>query len=113
MSADSKSVDLDSLLTSASSALDALSEELQRESIDATRIDVAMLAYASAVQSIDITALSEDELERVQAAFAALAERNQQLLNSSGLLRDRFAAEFSTHRANQKGISAYNQQSGD
>jgi len=94
-------------------AMDELSEELQRESIDATRIDVAMLAYASAVQSIDITALSEDELERVQAAFAALAELNQQLLNSSGLLRDRFAAEFSTHRANQKGISAYNQQSSD
>ena len=113
MTADSKSADLDSLLASASSALDALSAELQRESIDASRIDAAMLAYASAVQSIDVTALSEDELERVRAAFAALAERNQQLLDSSGALRDRFAAEFSTHRANQKGISAYNQQSAD
>lgn len=106
-------VDIDSVLNSASSALDALSAELQCESIDASNVDQLMLAYSAAVQSIDIIALSENELERVRVAFAAMAERNQRLLDSAGALRDRFAVEFSTHRANQKGISAYNQQSRD
>ena len=103
---------LNSALDSAAAALDVISAELQNESIDASKIDQSMLAYASAVQSIDITALSEEELDRVRSAFTALAERNQRLLDSAGALRDRFAAEFSTHRANQKGISAYNQQYG-